>query len=98
MDMNDINLELARLKSDRWALQVKQAYGSCDEALQDLRYVQSCVERYWQGGSGSAMFLALDEAINELARISVDLELLRSDMKRHTAGLLADWARDMEDR
>ena len=87
----DIIKDLMRLKADGYALSVKQAEEQCDSALRELRHVQSKVETFWKGESGSAMFLALDDTINELARISTQLHLLKKDMERHTDGLAAEW-------
>lgn len=83
--------EHMRRKADRCALQVQQAGEQCDAALWELRQTQSKVEAFWQGESGEAMYLALDDAIRELARISTDLQLLKNDMQRHTDGLAAGW-------
>ena len=87
----EIAKELMRLKASGYAIGVEQAREQCDEALWELRQVQSKVERFWQGESGSAMFLALDDAIAELARISTQLHLLKADMERHTDRISSSW-------
>ena len=87
----EIAKELMRLKADGYARQVGRAEEQCDEALRELRQTQSKVEAFWQGESGSAMYQALDDAVNELARISTQLHLLKADMERHTDILYAGW-------